>query len=322
MIQKFKLQELWKKAKNKNRICLYGNCKEPAIKSHVLQKNGILREISTDNHLIELRPFVIHDPSEPSKNLFNKTGVNNVYTFKGFCSNHDSNIFKPIESQNELDFSNKKNQALFCYRGLCQELRKKELGKDYAEYILEGEFPKLHSRYKHAIKGLNYGIDCILFFKDLLEKSIESNDFSEFVFHTIEIPKIEICISASISVEDLKNPNSINLLTPKLPFVISFLNVIPFKNKSIVIGGYHKDYICHWTLKTLSKLGYSKKKKSVGKILSDLIVLRLEFWTMSIELYKSISESDLTKYRKTFSANAGNYSSKLNTKINLFRNWQ
>ena len=122
-----KLKKAFLKAKKnsdkKSRSCMFHKCQEKAIKSHVLQKNGILREISSNNHLIELcspNPFELEEKGILD---FKTKGINDVYTFNGFCKTHDSEVFKPIEVNANLNFDRKIQQSLFCYRGLCQEIR-------------------------------------------------------------------------------------------------------------------------------------------------------------------------------------------------------
>ena len=61
--------EALRKAANKKRKCMYHSCTSETIKSHVFQKNGILRQISKDNHLIQL---VVPSPFENEKSLLSR----------------------------------------------------------------------------------------------------------------------------------------------------------------------------------------------------------------------------------------------------------
>lgn len=142
---------------------MFHNCKKQAIKSHVLQKNGILKEISVKRHLIQLvspNPFQMQE-----KGLFDfkSIGINNVYTFPGFCQNHDTSLFKSIESNEDLKFNNKNQQALFSYRGLCQEIRRKEISiewmddlKNYLPHSISILSDSLVEGYKIGIKNLSF----------------------------------------------------------------------------------------------------------------------------------------------------------------------
>jgi hypothetical protein len=71
-----KINKVWKELDSKKRICMFGECKEEAIKSHVLQKNGILKQISEDNHLIQLAPSNAFKMEETGIHQFKKTGIN------------------------------------------------------------------------------------------------------------------------------------------------------------------------------------------------------------------------------------------------------
>jgi hypothetical protein len=105
------------------------------------------------------------------------------------------------------------------------------------------------------------------------------------------------------------------------PFATSFVNVFPKGNQSYIIAGYHKDYQCRWTDNLLNRIKRNNRDR-IFKELSDLITLRLEFWAMSPKLFKTISKTELEKYKLVFSENVFNHSPKLKTKINLFRNYQ
>ena len=56
-MEEFEFYKKWdsinRTSKRKSRKCLIDNCNKTAIKSHTLQKNGILKEISEKNHLYQ-----------------------------------------------------------------------------------------------------------------------------------------------------------------------------------------------------------------------------------------------------------------------------
>ncbi|MDP8268804.1 MAG: hypothetical protein P9L97_08770 [Candidatus Tenebribacter davisii] len=315
-----KINETWKKLHNKERFCMFGKCNEKAINSHVFQKNGILRQMSENNHLIQLFPANAFKVEETGLTQFKKIGINDAYSFKGFCEEHDTKLFYPIEAKDKLDLFDAYHQALFSYRGLCQEIRRKGVSLE-----LINEIAKLvnHQRASSLSDGFKSGIRNLTFFKEELESAIITQDFSKFYFSTIEIPKINLCISVPLNVGDLENPNNLPYDEWKkheqFPRSTSFINIFPLKSKSYFIGGFHKDYPCNWTKKKLKKLSYSRNK-IILKELSDLIVLRLEFWTMSPKLFRQIPQETIRKYKLTFSENIYNHSPSMKTKINLFKN--
>ena len=65
-------------------------------KSHVLQKNGILKEISVKNHLYQFSGVSSFDIDKKGPFELKRIGINDVYTFPGFCKIHDSKITLPL----------------------------------------------------------------------------------------------------------------------------------------------------------------------------------------------------------------------------------
>jgi hypothetical protein len=321
MLFETKINEAKNNAQKKDRTCIYGGCTDKAIKSHVLQKNGILKEISEDNHLIQLVTPNAFNLVENGMLEFKKIGINDAYTFMGFCNKHDTELFKPIEDKNNIDYYNIYHQALFSYRGLCQEIRRKEISTEWL-YSLKDDMPiHMKEAVSDLIDGSQIGIKNLYYFKGEFENSFTTQDFNKFTFSTIEFPRIELCISVPLNLGEVGNPQKLSFddwkrQYPKV-FSTSFINVFPVKDKSYFIGGYHKDYPCNWTAKKINKFGYSKSK-IIKKELSDFIVLRLEFWVMSQKLFRMIPEDTILKYKKTFSNNVWNHSENLKTKINLF----
>lgn len=302
---------------------MFSSCQDCAIKSHVLQKNGILQEISVENHLIERVSTNPFEMDEKGISDFKRKGINNVYTFYGFCQTHDTEVFKPIETEKTLNLYNPNQQLLFCYRGLCQEIRRKEIAlemlsdsrniipKDF-RYILDSIF----DGNEDGLKNLNY-------FKSQLEDSIITGNCDNFYFETLEIERIDLCISVSLNVGETEIPTDIDYekwrKNKKLPFTTSFLNVFPKGLSTYIIVGFHKEFPCQWTMKFIDKLKKSTRKE-ILKELSDLVTLRLEFWALSIPLFDKIDKSELSKYQKLIEENVFNHSEYMTTDINLFKN--
>jgi len=316
-----KFSDICRKAKDKKRCCMYDDCSLEAIRSHVLQKNGILNLIAEKGHLVqltELNPYEFYNGDLPN---LKSLGIKHVLTFKGFCKFHDSEIFKAIENSKTLDLYSKKHQALFCYRGLCQEIRRKEIVIEILEdsiAILPEESLKVNNL---LLFGNRQGLKNLHFFRKELEDSLKNNDYSSFVFETLEIPKIDVCISTPLSLGKLNPPidNDFEKWRANLPnpFITSFINVFPMNNKSYLITGYHKDYTCNWTNALVNKIKLADDKMILKEI-SDLIVLRLEFWAMSQTLFKKIPKAKWIEYNKIFSENVLSHDNELETKFNLF----
>lgn len=292
---------------------MFNGCQEKAIKSHVLQKNGILREISDKNHLVQFLPPNPFESAEKGLFDFKEIGVNDVYTFKGFCKEHDNKIFEPIESKSELDFTEAKQQALFSYRGLCQEIRRKEISMEWLTDLVKICPIETISLMQSSLNGYNHGIENLTFFKKELEKAIIVNDYSSFKYTTIKVPRIELCISVPLNIKSSNNDDL------KIPYSTSFLNIFPKNNSTYIIGGFHQDFKCSWTNQFLVKMRSSKKDK-IFKELSDLVTMRLEFWAMSPNLFKKIPSQAIEAYKMLFAENVFNHDAILKTELNIFSN--
>ncbi len=167
--------------------------------------------------------------------------------------------------------------------------------------------------YTHSI-GLNDGINNLRFFKSDIEKSLTNDNFSDYEFITIEIPKIDICISVPLDIGDISPLYNVEL--PSLP--TCFINIFPKNDKSYVICGYHKIYNSQWIINFIKRI-QSTDNETIYKEISDLITYRLEFWAMSPKLFKSIEQKKFDEFKKLIFENTLNFDEKINSTFNLFK---
>ncbi|MGE0076446.1 MAG: hypothetical protein AB7S48_01150 [Bacteroidales bacterium] len=298
--------------------CMYADCNEKCINSHVLQKNGILSRIEINKHIIEVKPTNIWEIDSQGIFKYQRIGINEAFSFPGFCPSHDDKIFKPIES-NDVDFNNYKVQCLFSYRGLCQEIRRKEQVKQLLTNILEQRKKfsviDIGELFEDYLNGLNLGIINLNYFKSQLENDILSNE-ENFEFELLIRPYAEICTSAPINI---KEPNeqepstieeyNIRMLNNKMP--TTFISVFPTATNSIWIIGEHKKYRSTYT-SHLKKLDYELA-------LSELLILRMEYWCMSQNFLNKHITPKMNEIKALFMMNALNFEAKMKTPINLFK---
>ena len=72
------LQKLFKAEQERKRICIHPGCENPAIKSHILQKNGIINKIAEKNHVMwHESNFMSLTPDRLFE--FKKKGINQVF---------------------------------------------------------------------------------------------------------------------------------------------------------------------------------------------------------------------------------------------------
>lgn len=321
-IEFFKMWDsTFRNSTNKSRKCLVDGCEKIAIKSHTLQKNGILKQISEKNHLYQFSNVPPFQKADKGNFEIKRIGINDVYTFPGFCKEHDSSIFKLIE-KSQLEIDSNKSINLFSYRALCQEIRRKEIALDVAKKMIESNFNIALVLFMTDFKiGLNNGLKNLYYFKKELENDFE-NPKDKFIHRICEIPKIEICISAPLNISDKNNPLSQthdqngNILNN--PFVTSFVNIFPYQDKSYFMITLSKEFPCYWT-ENLFNIFQGLKPPNHLKLISDLITTRFEFWCISPQLRNTLSKKKITEMIKIWSDEVLNFDSIIETEFNVFK---
>lgn len=118
----------FKAMKEENLKCLEPHelCQENLIRSHSVQDSRILEELAQNQHVYALHPdlsFISNakpDEYAEPKLEFKWISIHEATTFKGLCNTHDTEIFKPIDTE-ELDIENKEHIFLLTYRAVLKE---------------------------------------------------------------------------------------------------------------------------------------------------------------------------------------------------------
>jgi len=269
--------------------CLYDACNKNAINSHLLQKRKILKEVSENEHVILFsgrNPFYFR---EDVKSIidFKKVGINKAFTFPLFCKHHDNYLFSEIEKKKQIDFFDYKTQLLFSYRALIVELFKKNkvliADKRLIEYTKKEEI--IAPIDQSFIERIKLGKNDLYYYKKEMEKEINTKEVSQnFTFFTYKYKGFPIFLSAviSFSKKHLKNQYLIDILP------VLFANIIPYKNISYIILGYHNKY----TNGEIKKYVFSWREldKESFQIKLTNLLLRCETWGLSPSLYRKIAK--------------------------------
>ena len=117
-------------------ICLYPSsptCQSESIDAHTLQRNGTLSRIKDcTGHVSSFYQSSFDLSSRKLK--MRKVGWYQASTFRGFCGDHDNDIFAPLE---KTKFSGTPEQCfLVGYRAICHELYQKMAAKRVSEYSI------------------------------------------------------------------------------------------------------------------------------------------------------------------------------------------
>jgi len=269
-------------SKDNIQTCYYPGCSERSINSHILQKNGILSSISShDRHLWELKIA----PFKPSGFEFRRTGINEIFSFNGFCNPHDTALFKKIE-QEEIDFSNYKSCILFSLRTLYNEIFRKQVVLKTDDDLIK-TLPEKFSNpnFLEHRRQVNLGLqDMRQTEKDIWNDL--NNDTESFVFEHRMLEKIEICVSSYFNYDTSGEMQDyfIKHGKDKDRVVIIFVNCFPYKGKSILLMGYNK--LDEKKVKGYFYSFFRESEKKTQRKLTNLMLFQCETWLSSDRFHK------------------------------------
>lgn len=95
------------------------NCSGAAIRAHSVQNSRVLDLLVRDGHV--KAPTQRVDGARGPVISFDDIGRNQATTFSGFCSEHDTTIFKPLDN-NAFDPTDPEHKFLVAYRAVAREL--------------------------------------------------------------------------------------------------------------------------------------------------------------------------------------------------------
>lgn len=93
-------------------------CAEVAIRAHSIQNRQTISLLEQENHVLAWQPRF--SPAWPEIAL-QKVGRNEASTFSGFCSQHDTALFRPLDTK-PLDVGDQEQLFLLAYRAITCEL--------------------------------------------------------------------------------------------------------------------------------------------------------------------------------------------------------
>ena len=205
--------------------CIVDCCKEKAINSHLLQRNGILENVSVNGHLIEYKqkdPFSWKADSPPFE--MKRIGIKKALSLSLFCKVHDNLIFKEIEIH-PLDLDLYRVHLLLSYRVVCAEIRKKQINvEQFSRFInaesLKGEIGL--ERLKRFKEGNELGIIDLKRYKNIFEDELK-NESSRFTFKVYKYTFLDIYGAAVFTTFD----NLVTDLNQEMPLNSIFIYCHP-----------------------------------------------------------------------------------------------
>lgn len=279
--------------------CVYPGCTQKSIKkSHSIQKNGVLRNISDENHVY--KPEVDMTQEEPKMEM-KRIGINKASTFPGFCTEHER-LFDKFENKGTIEL--KEEALLQTYRTICREKVFRENEREivkHQRHIYDKELQKLAKQYvidELTKRGITVKKDQISFskindeFLHFLDAKIkfltkEINDLDEYMVASLsdkeeEFVSHELIIDYSFPICVAGFGNQKYEYFGKKKNFLLILNVIPYKSKTAIIcyslkkhGEIFKSVIEYYTQNILTILNFLESFMTNS---SDHWFIRPSFW--------------------------------------------
>ena len=304
--------------------CIEYDCDESAINSHLLQRHGILDNITENNHTYEVRggDMMRWDEKNPPLFLFKLVGIQQAISLPIFCTHHDNSLFYDIE-HGDVDFDDYKVQLLFSYRALCAEIRKKEINKEVNKRMRASRELNVKQGFEDIInmqdKGYDLGLRDLNTYRDEILSELAAPS-GLFIFKHYSYPALGVYASASFSYdEDGSSAFGVQKSMEGEVWDNCFIHILPLKDSTEIIVGYSSnrtnqylsDYIDSWANLDVDSLGVK---------LTDLFAGHIESWGLSPVLYRKIEEKNKKKYCDYVREHASDYMIMQRVGFNLFEN--
>ncbi len=203
------------------------------IGSHSLQQNGVLNIISKNNHVYY--PNTNFDDYSKTYLKLDKIGIKKVTKFFCLCSNHDTQLFLPIEKKC-YNPNNKEQNFLYCYRAFLFSYF-----RNYNVYSYYKQLEKKYNLFSNEFLYHNYSEISNMYhtFKSTLKifnGIYMRNDFNELEYKIFSFSQVYYFSCTGIAIFPL------TIFGKNMPknYKSCFITAIPNNDKFYIIIGYLK----------------------------------------------------------------------------------
>lgn len=273
------------KARKNHYKCLFPGCGRNAINSHLIQQHPYLESIAENGKLYQIKDNEVNpqsgDFSDSKEQLLS---IRQVLSMPLFCSQHDNDLFKPIESGSP-DLSSKETCLLFSLRGLASQrfLESKRL----VFYKTTGYDGDLFDEQREYSEFIIKRFDCTL---SLLLNDIQNRSFDNYAFEVIDLPYAPVCGSDVFVDDDGMAWSYYDGNKEVKPLDTLYMTLLPFakENELKLIIVYHKQYVVKqqkWFFE------HAMKKKDAKTVLQT--IYRMKNWCCSPSLFEGTNFATL-----------------------------
>ena len=235
------------------KVCFHPNnteCKGDIIRAHSLQRQGSLKTL--EKNVKGNKYLYMHTEREPNfeKNFLDlkRIGRKAATTFDGFCSFHDTQIFKEIENDMEnLDIDNDKHLFLHSYRSFAVAYHRKHEEMN----LYNSDDPEVKSFFQTAFSGDQFELTkqgVAMALNDLktpkmkLDEILLKGDYSSLRYFAFEYEyTVPVACASYITPHSLPNGKMIQMNPYNQSQSSIITTVLPFESKTIVVLSVFED---------------------------------------------------------------------------------
>ena len=269
-------------------------CEAEAIRAHSVQNSNGLDLLARDGHVIMLR--IIHQQGGEPTVDWEPVGRNSATTFTGLCAQHDSSIFRAIDTI-PLDLSSAEQLFLFAYRSVLREMHAviegaMRLQTAYLRRVDRGKSPA--DRPDHhglrATEALSNAYDTYVY-KRSLDRALLERDFGVLMHKHLylEASPPSIAVSSLFSLDDMPWPDDVARV---------ILNVIPTREGTHAIFSFlvgDADIAAQYLHRVLTATESYQKY-----LLSKLVLQNCDNIVIAPPYFERLSEVRKNKMREFF----------------------
>jgi hypothetical protein len=231
-----------KKRKNIKYKCFAKGCSGYAVNSHSQSLSNALKKISEGGHLIRFKPRSFINEENDIDSYFQEIGINQASAFKGFCSKHDTEYFKIVDSFEPKNI-NKETLARLAFRTFAYEERTKEDVLFFIGCFVKEAYHLCDVSYaQYFAEGIKNHLEVTRpYYLGRFMKMFDSHNYKQINGLVFVTDKLIPLSCSSIIDPTMTNAESLTQHPLKKPLNLIFFNLIPQIDSSAIIFTYFQE---------------------------------------------------------------------------------
>lgn len=249
-------------------------CSGKVINAHTVSKSSNLKPIACDSHVYCFKASIGGLIKTGGNLTIEKTSINHTSAFYGFCTKHDTELFKPLDFGFEI---NDEHIFLNHYRTLVRELYIKDNNalfqsgklKNYDKGMNIFQQIQFQQLVDDMFTGTDVGLRDLNIIKKEMDTKLVEKRFDSMKYYALIIDQIPEIMSTGVWVvsSDFEDNKLVDLLELDKNYNSMSVSTLLFsKNKGIILFSWDESIECPECIdfiKSLHALSSSDKIKAV-----------------------------------------------------------